>query len=49
MSYYHEEVLIMKQPDRSGNLKQLGLQLETRLKELRYSPDTINNYQRVFG
>ncbi|MDR1185753.1 MAG: tyrosine-type recombinase/integrase [Coriobacteriales bacterium] len=38
----------MKHSDSSGNLEQLRLQLERRLKELRYSPDTINNYWRVF-
>jgi site-specific recombinase XerD len=48
MSYYHEEVLIMKHSDRNGNLEQLGLQLEKRLEELRYSAGTISNYWRVY-
>jgi site-specific recombinase XerD len=38
----------MKHSDSSGNLEQLRLQLEKRLIALRYSPDSINNYRRVF-
>jgi integrase len=38
----------MKHQDESGNLKQLRLQLEVRLSELRYCLDTINNYWRAF-